>query len=51
MNGFPAWYFDKSKMADVDFEDVVLEAYDCNQTSSTPEKKQALVTRLAFVKG
>jgi ubiquinone/menaquinone biosynthesis C-methylase UbiE len=47
MNGFPTWYFDESKMAGVDFEDTAqVEAYDRNQTSSTPEKEQALVTRL-----
>ncbi|WP_445633136.1 Methyltransferase type 11 [Nostoc sp. DSM 114161] len=49
MNSFPAWYFDESKMAGVDFEDVAqVEAYDRNQTVSTPEKEQALVNRLGI---
>lgn len=49
MNSFPAWYFDESKMAGIDFADVTqVEAYDRNQTSSTPEKEQALVTRLGI---
>ena len=48
----PAWYFDEFKMAGVDFEDVTqVEAYDRNQTSSTPEKEQALVTRLGILPG
>ncbi len=47
-----AWYFDEFKMAGVDFEDVAqVEAYDRNQTSSIPEKEQALVTRLEIVPG
>lgn len=46
---FPAWYFDESNMAGVDFEDTVqVEAYDRNQTASTPEKEQALVARLGI---
>lgn len=49
MVSFPNWYFDESKMAGVDFEDAAqVEAYDRNQTSSTPEKEQALVTRLGI---
>jgi RimJ/RimL family protein N-acetyltransferase/ubiquinone/menaquinone biosynthesis C-methylase UbiE len=44
---FPGWYFDEAKMAGVDFHDTAqVEAYDRNQTASTPEKEQALVTRL-----
>jgi ubiquinone/menaquinone biosynthesis C-methylase UbiE len=47
MNLFPAWYFDEPQMAGVDFKDAAqVQAYDRNQTSSTPEKEQALVTRL-----
>ncbi|MES1021956.1 class I SAM-dependent methyltransferase [Gloeocapsa sp. BRSZ] len=47
MTSFPAWYFDEFKMAGVDFHDAAqVEVYDRNQTSSTPEKEQALVTRL-----
>jgi putative AdoMet-dependent methyltransferase len=46
---FPAWYFDESKMAGVDFEDAAqVEVYDRNQTASTNEKEQALVTRLGI---
>lgn len=46
------WYFDEFKMAGVDFKDVAqVEAYDRNQTSSTPEKEQALVTRLGILPG
>ncbi len=46
------WYFDELKMAGVDFQDVAqVEAYDRNQTSSTPEKEQALVTRLGILAG
>lgn len=49
MPSFPAWYFDESKMAGIDFEDAAqVEVYDRNQTSSTPEKEQALVTRLGI---
>ena len=52
MASFPVWYFDESKMAGVDFEDAAqVEVYDCNQTSSTPEKEQALVTRLGISSG
>lgn len=47
MTSFPAWYFDEFKMAGVAFHDAAqVEVYDRNQTSSTPEKEQALVTRL-----
>lgn len=46
---FPAWYFDESDMAGVNFEDTAqVEVYDRNQTASTPEKEQALVTRLGI---
>ena len=46
---FPRWYFDESKMAGVDFEDAAqVAAYDRNQTASTPDKEQALVTRLGI---
>lgn len=46
----PTWYFDEFNMAGVDFEDVTqVEAYDRNQTVSTPEKEQALVARLGIV--
>ena len=46
----PAWCFDEFKMAGVDFEDVAqVEAYDRNQTVSTPEKEQALVAQLGIV--
>jgi len=46
----PAWYYDESKMAGVDFEDAAqVEVYDRNQTSSSPEKEQALVTRLGII--
>jgi putative AdoMet-dependent methyltransferase len=49
MSIFPGWYFDESNMAGVDFEDAAqVEAYDRNQTASTPEKEQALVTRLGI---
>ncbi|MBD1849058.1 class I SAM-dependent methyltransferase [Leptolyngbya sp. FACHB-711] len=49
MPTFPAWYFDESTMAGIDFEDAAQVAvYDRNQTSSTPEKEQALVTRLGI---
>lgn len=46
------WYFDEFKMVGVDFEDLVqVEAYDRNQTVSTPEKEQVLVTRLGIAPG
>jgi putative AdoMet-dependent methyltransferase len=46
---FPAWYFDESSIVGVDFEDVAqVEVYDRNQTVSTPEKEQILVTRLGI---
>lgn len=49
MTSFPAWYFDESKMAGVDFADAAqVEVYDRNQTLSTPEEEQALVTRLGI---
>ena len=39
-------------MAGVDFEDAgQVEAYDRNQTASTPEKEQALVDRLGILPG
>ena len=44
-----AWYFDESKMAGIDFQSMAqVEAYDRNQTSSTPELEQALVRRLGI---
>jgi putative AdoMet-dependent methyltransferase len=47
-----SWYFDESKMAGVDFEDAVqVEAFDLKQPSSTPEKEQALVSRLGISSG
>lgn len=49
MTSFPTWYFDESKMAGVDFADAAqVEVYDRNQTAGTPEKEQALVTRLGI---
>ena len=49
MVSFPAWYFDESNMAGVDFEDAAqVEAYDRNQTASTLDKEQALVARLGI---
>ncbi|MBF2004391.1 MAG: methyltransferase domain-containing protein [Chlorogloeopsis fritschii C42_A2020_084] len=52
MDSFPGWYFDESKMAGIDFEDIAqVEAFDCKQTSSTPEKEQALVKRLGISSG
>jgi len=46
----PIWYFDEFNIAGVDFEDVTqVENYDRNQTSSTPEKEQALVNRLEIL--
>lgn len=49
MTSFPAWYFDESKIAGIDFQDAAqVEVYDRNQTASTPEKEQALVTRLGI---
>jgi putative AdoMet-dependent methyltransferase len=52
MNLLPCWYFDESKMAGVDFEDAAqVAAFDLNQTSSTPEKEQALVSRLKISSG
>lgn len=45
-----AWLFDEFKRVGVDFEDSAqVEAYDRNQTVSTPEKEQALVARLGIV--
>jgi ubiquinone/menaquinone biosynthesis C-methylase UbiE len=45
----PAWYFDESKMAGVDFQDAAqAEAFDRKQSSSTPQKEQALVSRLGI---
>ena len=45
-----AWLFDEFKMVGVDFEDSAqVEAYDRNQTVSTPEKEQVLVARLGIV--
>jgi len=52
MPSFPDWHFNEFKMAGIDFEDAAqVEAYDRNQTSSTPEKEQALVTRLGIAPG
>ncbi|WP_026733047.1 class I SAM-dependent methyltransferase [Fischerella sp. PCC 9605] len=52
MASFPAWYFDESKMAGIDFEDIAqVEAFDRRQASSTPEKEQALVRRLGISSG
>lgn len=49
MSSFPAWYFDESNMAGVDFKDAAqVEVYDRNQTVSTKEKEQALVNRLGI---
>lgn len=49
MPNFPNWYLDESKMVGVDFGDTAqVEVYDRNQTSSTPEKEQSLVTRLGI---
>jgi ubiquinone/menaquinone biosynthesis C-methylase UbiE len=49
---FPAWYFDESNMAGVDFEDIAqVEVFDLKQSSSTPDKEQALVTRLGISSG
>ncbi|BAU14324.1 methyltransferase type 11 [Leptolyngbya sp. NIES-3755] len=49
MSTFPGWYFDESNMAGVDFDDAAqVEVYDHYQTMSTPEKEQALVTRLGI---
>jgi putative AdoMet-dependent methyltransferase len=49
MASFPTWYFDESNMAGVDFQDAAqVAAYDRKQTASTPEKEQALVTRLGI---
>ena len=46
------WYFDESKMAGIDFQSMAqVEAYDRNQTSSTPELEQALVRRLGIQPG
>ncbi|MBD2099744.1 class I SAM-dependent methyltransferase [Leptolyngbya sp. FACHB-261] len=48
----PAWYFDESKMAGVDFKSIdQVEAFDQKQLSSTPEKEQALVARLGIGSG
>lgn len=48
----PNWYFDEFNMAGVDFEDTAqVEAYDRNQTISTPDKEQALVEQLGIVPG
>lgn len=47
-----SWYFDESTMSGVDFEDAnQVEVYDRNQTSSTPEKEEALVSRLGIGAG
>lgn len=52
MTTFPSWYFDEFKMVGVDFEDVAqVEAFDIKQPSSTPEKEQALVSRLGISLG
>jgi len=52
MSAFPAWYFQEAAMAGVDFEDAAqVETYDRYQTSSTPEKEQALVARLGITAG
>lgn len=52
MATFPAWYFNESQMAGVDFEDAAqVEAFDLKQSSSTPEKEQALVLRLGISSG
>ena len=52
MINFPAWYFDESRMAGVDFEDDnQVTAFDRKQQSSTPEKEQALVDRLKITAG
>ncbi|AUB35061.1 Ubiqui/menaqui biosynthesis C-methylase UbiE [Nostoc flagelliforme CCNUN1] len=52
MVSLPNWYFDESKMAGVDFEDAAqAESFDLKQPSSTPEKEQALVSRLGITSG
>jgi putative AdoMet-dependent methyltransferase len=49
MTSLPVWYFDESKMAGVDFQDATqVEAFDRKQSSSTPEKERALVSRLGI---
>ncbi|MBD2089864.1 methyltransferase domain-containing protein [Microcoleus sp. FACHB-1515] len=49
MTSFPAWYFDESGMAGVDFEDAKqVEVYDRNQSISSPEKERVLVDRLGI---
>ncbi len=46
------WYFNEFNMAGVDFEDVAqVAAFDLKQSSSTPEKEQALVNRLGISSG
>ncbi|MBD2514750.1 methyltransferase domain-containing protein [Nostoc sp. FACHB-973] len=52
MVSLPNWYFDESKMAGVNFEDAAqAESFDFKQPSSTPEKEQALVSRLGITSG
>lgn len=52
MTAFPAWYYDEMKLVGVDFEDPAqVEAYDRNQTVSTTEAEQALITQLGIAAG
>ncbi|MER3434228.1 MAG: SAM-dependent methyltransferase [Leptolyngbya sp. ERB_1_1] len=49
MASLPDWYFSEYNMAGVDFEDAAqVEVFDLKQLSSTPEKEQALVSRLGI---
>ncbi|WP_026732387.1 class I SAM-dependent methyltransferase [Fischerella sp. PCC 9605] len=52
MASLPAWYFDESRMAGIDFNDAtVVEIFDRNQLSSTPQKEQDLVSQLGICSG
>jgi ubiquinone/menaquinone biosynthesis C-methylase UbiE len=47
MTTYPAWYYDDMQQVGVDFEDMTQVAtYDRNQTSSSVEEEQQLVTQL-----
>lgn len=52
MTPYPAWYYNDMQQVGTDFEDITqVEAYDRNQTSSSIEAKQQLVTRLGISAG
>ncbi|WP_199314043.1 hypothetical protein [Leptolyngbya sp. FACHB-671] len=52
MTDHPAWYYNDIQQAGTDFEDMTQVAtYDRNQTSSSVEEEQQLVTQLGISTG